>query len=289
MTRTHFTASAEAHPVELSDVADNMIPSPSDQEGLKGFPKEHGADSSDMDASDSPGFEPSAVKSPTDFSQLPLELRRQILKGCLPPGKIISIFYYHTIIQFGTPAPIGLRINRESRAETLRHYKILLPHTGSLEYWDSTVDTIQHGDMLIYMASTYVAMTLTVCPTPDIIKADLATCRFVEFFYPPGVRGLQVFVSMTKSWTKKDSSTSSVEIGPNLRSYYPNMKMIRLWPDCGPDQARDAHQGLIDLLSAYQQEPPDGWAIKDDRNSIEIQILDSTRERTWTWYLPVAN
>ncbi|MAD87399.1 MAG: hypothetical protein CL912_30945 [Deltaproteobacteria bacterium] len=113
-------------------------------------------------------------------------------------------------------------------------------------------------------------MTLTVCPTPAIMKAELATCRFVEFLYPPTVRGLQMFISMTKSWTKKGLSTSSVETGPNLRLHCPNMKMLRLWPDCGPDEVRDTHQGLIDLLSACQEEPPHRWAITDEGNLIEV-------------------
>jgi len=129
MSRTSLTSSAEAHLIPISDVTDDIISSPSDQEGPEGSSEGQGADSSHKEASDSLGSGPMAAKSPTDFSQLPLERQRQIWKHCLPPGKIISLFYYYTIIRLGTPAPIGLRINRESRPETLRHYKVLLPTT----------------------------------------------------------------------------------------------------------------------------------------------------------------
>ncbi|PVH75723.1 hypothetical protein DL98DRAFT_536293 [Cadophora sp. DSE1049] len=295
MSPTKSKGSAEADSELFPDANNSMFLSQSDRKEIRSV--------AGADRTDSAGDDLETLDSTPDSSQNNIaeasedsapesmateSFPNSIWTNCLPPGKIIPLFYYNTVFRSHVPAPIGLRINHESRMETLRHYQIFLAHSGSLEYWDKSVDTIHHVGMPFYMAAYFLEMMLKQSPTPALTKAELAQCQFVEFIYSPCIIGLQMFIEAMKSWTKAEWSTASTETAPSVRSYYPHMKILRLEPDGPPENDGDDHQRLVDLLSAYQQTPPEGWAIQNNGKSIEIQILDSSREKTWTWYLPVT-
>ncbi|TAQ90670.1 hypothetical protein B7494_g981 [Chlorociboria aeruginascens] len=69
-----------------------------------------------------------ALVSFTCFQKLPPELRHKIWRYCFPKGRIATVKILHSIV---SPArervycPITLRVNHESRSETLTRYRLL--------------------------------------------------------------------------------------------------------------------------------------------------------------------
>ncbi|TVY59257.1 hypothetical protein LSUE1_G009434 [Lachnellula suecica] len=97
----------------------------------------------------------------TLFPQLPLELRLKIWQHILPAPRTVNIQYKMKYDKFDgktvgsftgwtspTPIPLGLRICRESRDETLKHYQRSFGsyfHPSKI-YFDFSKDTLRFGD-----------------------------------------------------------------------------------------------------------------------------------------------
>jgi hypothetical protein len=119
------------------------------------------------------------------FGELPEELRLMIFKAAFPLRRTVQVelSLCHEILHSHTPPPITLRINRESRVETLKHYITLLKPTKKRPiYFHPGLDTIYFHRCetisLSFMASTDY---ITRSSLPAI--AQIQSLKLTDMFY----------------------------------------------------------------------------------------------------------
>jgi len=98
------------------------------------------------------------------FPKLPIELRNMIWRASFPPGRRIKVAFKlcgylckgkYSQPQTTHPAPVTFHVNKESRAESMRHHESLFGfNTAGIEiapvYFRAAVDTLMISELLVF-------------------------------------------------------------------------------------------------------------------------------------------
>ena len=98
------------------------------------------------------------------FQRLPIELRNIIWRASFPPGRRIKVAFKlcgylckgkYSQPQTTHPAPVTFHVNKESRAESMRHHESLFGfNTAGIElapvYFRAAVDTLMISELLVF-------------------------------------------------------------------------------------------------------------------------------------------
>ena len=185
------------------------------------------------------------------FPKLPLEIRLAIWRLLFPKARkvLINVQYKSNKNQQdrGSPLPIGLRVNRESRFETLKHY------------------TVFHQDPLVFHPKAFVELVehpnpTCVNPFKDTIRFsqnNLYSDDFPELIYDMRTRSSRVFNTIQK-----------LEI-MDLSWHETNVDVIsRLW---APHvQALTSFRNLSEICFTYSEEY---YRLRFWRNRWSAEVL----------------
>ncbi|KAJ5033397.1 uncharacterized protein L3040_008514 [Drepanopeziza brunnea f. sp. 'multigermtubi'] len=220
------------------------------------------------------------------FSRLPTELRLIIWKMCMPVrGRKIRIGSPARAGAVEVASPVTLWVNRESRAETQRDYRLLWDGTLGAAYWNPGRDVVCFPRVSL---STSDRLFRAGYCCDKAMRATMQQIQMLELTYVPAAWALFWVTEKVASVSGLGPSALDGRRGgkfwdwlPISPHHFPSLRVLTLVPWVARRRGTDNDEKVIRTrFKALRAAMSEYWTAKDEDGKVrnfELRIVDKVK------------